>query len=372
MIASSKQKQDFLSNLINSYIIDMTSKELYVLDQGYNRLHDKVVYALGDIIINSDSPDFISHSPHKVKPHPKDKLYYKWLLTFSKLGDIFPALLIASLVPYIKPLLNESSICDSDFAVCIYGETGSGKTSVAKLLTSIFTKDKNRISLSSDKKSIYELSEFKDTCVLIDDLNKTDSSRVKNSNEEKISRIIQQKNSGGEIKYKGKIAKIDSMIFITAEYLPKTLSTINRCLIAEMPDIDINKLTYLQDEQGLYVEFIIDFIGWVCKNFQKLISWISDEKKYSLASKSNKDFDPNVNSGAYRIARTAWVLNLILKLFYAFMGKGEKFMNLIPKKLSHFQLSIDICISDTLDLTKKESDEFKQDYVDVILNVFIF
>lgn len=110
MMASSKQKQDFLSNLINSYIIDMTSKELYVLDQGYNRLHDKVVYALGDIIINSDSPDFISHSPHKVKRHPKDKLYYKWLLTFSKLGDIFPALLIASLVPYIKPLLNESGI----------------------------------------------------------------------------------------------------------------------------------------------------------------------------------------------------------------------------------------------------------------------
>lgn len=72
------------------------------------------------------------------------------------------------------------------------------------------------------------------------------------------------------------------MIFITSEYLPKTLSTINRCLIAEMPDIDINKLTYLQDEQGLYVEFIIDFIGWVCKNFQKLNSWISDEKNIAL------------------------------------------------------------------------------------------
>lgn len=368
MLASNTQKQRFLTNLINSYIFDRTPTELYVLDQGFNQVSGRMIYAMGDTVINADSPNYISHIPYKIKPHSDNKDYFKWLMRFSKMGDIFPVLLLAAIVPYIKPLLKESDIQgNTDFSVYICGETGSGKTSVAKLLTSIFVGDKNTTSLSSEKEAIHKLSELKDTCVLIDDLHKTDSSRLKSSIEAKLSDILHQKNSAGEIKYKSKNAKIDSMIFITAEYPPKNHSTINRCLVAEMPEIDMNALNYLQETQTLYVEFIMDFIEWICKNFAELASCVNT---YKNIYNTEINIDESAYSGVNRILRTELILNTTKMLFKKFLTEDLYITENETTSIDRiFKDSIKSCINETLNLVKREDDSSKRAYVDVLLNI---
>lgn len=368
MLASNAQKQRFLTNLINSSIFDRTPTELYVLDQGFNKISDRIMYAIGDTVINADSSNFISHSPYKIKPHPDNKDYLKLLIRFGKMGDIFPVLLIAALVPYIKPLLNEAKIYGaSDFSVYLYGKTSSGKTEIVKLLTGLFEGNENMISLSSDKKAINKLSEFKDTCVLIDDLHMTTSRRVRDSNEAKIASFLHQKSSSGMITNNDKNARIDSMVFITAEYPPTNHSTINRCLIAEMPEIDMNALTYLQENQNLYVKFVIEFIEWICKNFAELANCVNT---YKNIYNTEINIDESAYSGVNRILRTELILNTTKMLFKKFLTEDLYITENKTTSIDRiFKNSIKSCINETLNLVKREDDSSKRAYVDVLLNI---
>ncbi len=365
---TSVQKQRYFVNLLNDQLINKIPEKRYVLHQGFNKISDRIMYAMGNTVINADSPNYISHSQYKVKPHPKNKDWIKWLIRFSKMGDIFPVLLIAALVPYIKPLLNEAKIYGaSDFSVYLYGKTSSGKTEIVKLLTGLFEGNENMISLSSDKKAINKLSEFKDTCVLIDDLHMTTSRRVRDSNEAKIASFLHQKSSSGMITNNDKNARIDSMIFITAEYPPTNHSTINRCLIAEMPEIDMNALTYLQENQNLYVKFVIEFIEWICKNFAELANCINT---YKNIYNTEINIDESAYSGVNRILRTELILNTTKMLFKKFLTKDLYITENETTSIDRiFKDSIKSCINETLNLVKREDDSSKRAYVDVLLRI---
>lgn len=76
--------------------------------------------------------------------------------------------------------------------------------------------------MSSDKYAIKKAAKLKDSLIVIDDLNRTVSSRIRNSNEAKLCDFIQMNQSGGNCHYKDIEVKLDNIAIVTAEYVIKT------------------------------------------------------------------------------------------------------------------------------------------------------
>lgn len=364
---SDRQKCKFIFDTIKISIIDLVPQERYIMMPGLNLFKDNIAYALGDkIFTDIDYCNFISSSPFKLRSYNNTKNYASWIMKFIKLGSKFPALFISSLFAFIKPLIQNSGLQGYiDFSILYTGETSTGKTEIIKLLVGLFEKNENIVSLSSDKETIYKLSKFRHCNVMIDDLCATDSERVRKSNEEKVSRILQQKSSGGSITYKGENARIESTIFLTAEYTPKNHSTINRCLVVYASEINMDTLTWLQENQSMYVEFITDFIRWICCNYNDLLLKI---KSYIATFDTFQEIDSSVYSGVNRVKRTELGLKVTLMLFLNFILKHAENIAEYTKLMKDFENSINECISDTLYLLKKESDKYSTDYIKVILD----
>lgn len=370
-IGTEQQMQKFLRDAISRTIIDMDPVYRYILQQGLNKIDNHRVFALGDLIItNSDKNLFVNNSSYQVKKHANDKDYMSWIFNFCQLGKECPALIIASLIAYLRPLYADAGFKGiGDFSVVYYGETGRGKTEVIKLITGIYKNEENIVSLASEKEAIFKLSQFRHCNVVVDDLHTTDSGRVRKESESKVSTLLHQKSSGGSIKYKGKEAKIDSMLFITAEYLLKNHSTLNRALNIEASHIDMNKLSWLQKTQELYVEFVVEFIKWICSNYGDLILAV---KNYAQMCKPARKIDSNVYSGANRIQYMKLGLDITFKLFLQFIFGNEKMIELNKKHFDCFQQSIDQCVTDTLHLVQKYSSDYNRDYIDVIIDAIVY
>ena len=126
--------------------------------------------------------------------------------------------MIAALVPYIFPLIDENKMVHYEFVGYIVGKSGCGKTEIAKLLVTPFNDNCNMLSLSSDNDAINEMSAFNDCSVLFDDLNVSDSYDIKKQKERKVASIVETKQSVGKSVKDGKNTKINAFPFITAEY----------------------------------------------------------------------------------------------------------------------------------------------------------
>lgn len=364
---SDRQKCRFIVNTLKINILDIVPQKRYIMMPGFNFFENHVIFALGDkLLTDSDCCNIITYSPYKLKNYGNNKNNAYWTIIFASLGSRFPALLVSSCFSYVKPLIQNSGLQgDIDFSIIYTGETSTCKTEIIKLLVGLFEENENFVSLSSEKEAIYKLSKFKNCNVFIDDLCATDSERFKKSNEEKVSRILQQKSSDGSITYKGENARIESTIFLTAEYTPKNHSTINRCLIVYASEINMDTLTWLQENQSMYIEFITDFIRWICCNYNDLLIKI---KNYTETFTVFQEIDSSVYSGVNRIKRTELGLRVTLMLFFNFIYAHTYGTTAYNKLLRFFENSIKECISDTLNLLKKESDKHNTDYIKVILD----
>lgn len=101
--------------------------------------------------------------------------------------------------------------------------------------------------MSSDKYAIKKAAKLKDSLIVIDDLNRTVSSRIRNSNEAKLCDFIQMNQSSGNCHYKDIKVKLDNIAIVTAEYVIKNNSTINRCLLVQLENaFDCDELTLLK------------------------------------------------------------------------------------------------------------------------------
>ena len=76
--------------------------------------------------------------------------------------------------------------------------------------------------------------------------------------------------SSGNCHYKDIKVKLDNIAIVTAEYVIKNNSTVNRCLLVQLENaFDSNELTILKKEHGKYIAFLKDFILWLCRNYEK-------------------------------------------------------------------------------------------------------
>ena len=330
-------------------------QEYQMLEQGYNRVeasdsnNSKMIFCLGNKTINmSDDDAVINDSKMALKPYDNNANCIGTILRMINMSDTFAMLLIAVLAAFSKTLFAE----DAGFTAYVYGDTSCGKTTAANFFTNIFASEDNVMSLSSEKKEIHKLSGFRHIPIVVDDLNKTASSRIRNSNEEKISAFIQKNEGIGNSIYKGINGRSNHVAFLTAEYIIKNESTINRCLLIHIIEaLTQSQFDFLAENQPKYIAFVIDYIEWICRYYEKVKLKAQNEFKLPVTSGEQ---DKNIVTSVSRLQNTKRILDVTLSVFKMFMTEHHK---IDDKKIAQYinccQRCIDDCIYDTSEYLKK-------------------
>lgn len=358
----------FLSETIKGAILNKEPRIRYSLDQGYNRfLAEKdsdahYVFLLGNCIIGDTERIGVDIAPQnealakfKRPLSTQNAEFMPWVSDFLDSDNIPGVLLMAALTPFIMPLIDESQRSRFEFNTYVYGDSGSGKSAITKLLVDYFEGSPNIINLHSNKSEIDKIFEYKHCCVAIDDLCGTDSNRERENNEQKLSENLKRVQTPGQIVRDGKRIKNESMLFVTGEYLLKSSSTLNRCLVVNLkdpiPPKEINKLCRNKDQ---YLEMVRCFIEWVCKNYDRL----SEDLNSKLSDVKNHKNKAERYSGFNRNYAIKSLLFCICDIFYEFIRSvSHDDMTMITRRRS-IENSIEAQIDDTLRHLENRSSEY--------------
>ncbi len=358
----------FLSETIKGAILNKEPRIRYSLDQGYNCFPAEkdsdahYVFLLGNCIIGDTERIGVDIAPQnealakfKRPLSTQNAEFMPWVSDFLDSDNIPGVLLMAALTPFIMPLIDESQRSRFEFNTYVYGDSGSGKSAITKLLVDYFEGSPNIINLHSNKSEIDKIFEYKHCCVAIDDLCGTDSNRERENNEQKLSENLKRVQTPGQIVRDGKRIKNESMLFVTGEYLLKSSSTLNRCLVVNLkdpiPPKEINKLCRNKDQ---YLEMVRCFIEWVCKNYDRLSknlnSRLSDVKNHKSKAVRYSGFNRN-----YAIKS---LLFCICDIFCEFIRSvSHDDMTMITRRRS-IENSIEAQIDDTLRHLENRSSEY--------------
>ena len=359
---------DFLSGTIKGAIFNMEPRIRYSLTQGYNRFkigddqNAHYVFLLGNCIIGDTERIGVDIAPQnealakfKRPLSTQNAEFMPWVSDFLDSDNIPGVLLMAALTPFIMPLIDESQRSRFEFNTYVYGDSGSGKSAITKLLVDYFEGSPNIINLHSNKSEIDKIFEYKHCCVAIDDLCGTDSNRERENNEQKLSENLKRVQTPGQIVRDGKRIKNESMLFVTGEYLLKSSSTLNRCLVVNLkdpiPPKEINKLCHNKDQ---YLEMVRCFIEWVCKNYDRL----SEDLNSKLSDVKNHKNKAERYSGFNRNYAIKSLLFCICDIFCEFIRSvSHDDMTMITRRRS-IENSIEAQIDDTLRHLENRSSEY--------------
>ena len=358
----------FLSETIKGAILNKEPRIRYSLDQGYNRFPAEkdsdahYVFLLGNCIIGDMERIGVDIAPQnealakfKRPLSTQNAEFMPWVSDFLDSDNIPGVLLMAALTPFIMPLIDESQRSRFEFNTYVYGDSGSGKSAITKLLVDYFEGSPNIINLHSNKSEIDKIFEYKHCCVAIDDLCGTDSNRERENNEQKLSENLKRVQTPGQIVRDGKRIKNESMLFVTGEYLLKSSSTLNRCLVVNLkdpiPPKEINKLCRNKDQ---YLEMVRCFIEWVCKNYDRL----SEDLNSKLSDVKNHKNKAERYSGFNRNYAIKSLLFCICDIFCEFIRSvSHDDMTMITRHRS-IENSIEAQIDDTLRHLENRSSEY--------------
>ena len=359
---------DFLSGTIKGAILNKEPRIRYSLDQGYNCFPAEkdsdahYVFLLGNCIIGDTERIGVDIAPQnealakfKRPLSTQNAEFMPWVSDFLDSDNIPGVLLMAALTPFIMPLIDESQRSRFEFNTYVYGDSGSGKSAITKLLVDYFEGSPNIINLHSNKSEIDKIFEYKHCCVAIDDLCGTDSNRERENNEQKLSENLKRVQTPGQIVRDGKRIKNESMLFVTGEYLLKSSSTLNRCLVVNLkdpiPPKEINKLCRNKDQ---YLEMVRCFIEWVCKNYDRL----SEDLNSKLSDVKNHKNKAERYSGFNRNYAIKSLLFCFCDIFCEFIRSvSHDDMTMITRRRS-IENSIEAQIDDTLRHLENRSSEY--------------
>lgn len=358
----------FLSETIGKSLLDAKRHTKYSLSPGYNHFQVKgdskahYVFLLGNCIIGETERIGVDLAPQneaiakfKRSLSTQNAEFMPWVSDFLDSDNIPGVLLMAALTPFIMPLIDESQRSRFEFNTYVYGDSGSGKSAITKLLVDYFEGSPNIINLHSNKSEIDKIFEYKHCCVAIDDLCGTDSNRERENNEQKLSENLKRVQTPGQIVRDGKRIKNESMLFVTGEYLLKSSSTLNRCLVVNLkdpiPPKEINKLCRNKDQ---YLEMVRCFIEWVCKNYDRL----SEDLNSKLSDVKNHKNKAERYSGFNRNYAIKSLLFCICDIFCEFIRSvSHDDMTMIIRRRS-IENSIEAQIDDTLRHLENRSSEY--------------
>ena len=323
------QQAELLRMAINDALVK--AKPVTLLPQGYSLVDGQWIFTLGDTLLNSDQDDksLYAHNPKNLQWSAENytatstDAIFDWVYTYCQHGAEKAALFLISLTPLLKPITDQLGKFTHTVNAYVYGDTGTGKTSYAKMVTSLCNDTSQGANLSNSKANILSyLAECNDRAFLIDDFNLTSSSYEMAKKRATLSDLISMTNSGSTVDADGKTVDMNRIaLVITAEELLKNASSIDRCLLVHMEKkIHSKDLTYLQDNSHLYTYFVVRFIEWLLKDKDTQYEYINEETQrgqYKL------DFAPAPStqySGFYRISNAYKLMHIAARTVYRFFN----------------------------------------------------
>lgn len=333
-------------------------------------------YVLGRQVINQPADEKIeTTSPFHLRADQR-RAYeppgqsIAWSRKFCEQGPPQAALFVAALTAYIRPILKATNNLDR-LGVYVVGESGTGKSSTAKLLCQLF-KEESGATLSSDKSDIFRLmSTYRDMPFLIDDLNDSRIASAMNKKKERLSEILQQLSSTGVLAIRGETFNVGlTTPIVTAERLLNSHSSINRTLIiAYEKPFDADTMTWLQEHRNFYVDFLAGFICWICQHHSRLSKCV---QSWNLSNPNVAIKKPDAIVGLPRLMRTFAILKIALELFllhlreiYAVPQEDEtSWRRLLEEGVNQ------AVFTDTLNQLRRENTEQERFFVDAVLDIF--
>ncbi|HCQ6371093.1 TPA: DUF927 domain-containing protein [Clostridioides difficile] len=255
---------------------------------GFKKIDNKYVYIHGDGIIGDTSKNLRLNNKIKnyklIQDVSKERLANKISLNLLELINeeiSYPLLSLVYLSPLVE-ILNEFGKVPS-FAVWMYGETGSRKTSIAQVFLSHFGNFKNFLPATfNDTKTSLEVKAnyVKDALFLVDDYKPAQTRKDKESQDEKaeeISRFYGDRISKGRSNVNLEIQKENDpkgMVLITGEGLISGHSSNARMIALELKRnmVDLNKLTKAQNDIEILSASMAGYIRW-------LLNYINNSQK---------------------------------------------------------------------------------------------
>ena len=129
-----------------------------------------------------------------------------------------------------------------------------------------------------------------------------------------------------------------------------------------------SQFDFLAENQPKYIAFVIDYIEWICRNYEKVK--LKAQNEFKLLATSG-DQDKNIVTTVKRLQNTKRILDVTLSVFKLFMTEHHKIDDKkIDKYIQNCQRAINDCIYDTSEHLKSfiENEKIGCDYVDTLCN----
>ncbi|BDF73570.1 hypothetical protein CE91St41_04590 [Oscillospiraceae bacterium] len=166
----------------------------------------------------------------------------------------------------------------------IVGPSMMKKTTLATLIGGTYNPTSDNcphlVNLLSSTAAVHQkVSAFSDCCIILDDLNASESKAEMRRREERLGEVIRTAgNVASKEKMAGKstaLALPRGIVFVTAEYTLRAYSTMARCVVLHLDDPVRNEvLTPLQRRPKALSTFWFFFLRWCCQNYMKILDYI--------------------------------------------------------------------------------------------------
>ena len=366
-----KKYAEFLREKINEKV-KTTTCTTTLLTQGFHCVDGRNMFVSKDCIINKGDADVLPYVPNgsissNGTPINK-KEAIQWVKLFLAQGEDKAVLLVAALVPYLKTISDRFSLPSKTVNAYVVGKSGSGKTSFSSLLA-----EGNSINLGTDTSALYaKLEGATDVPVLVDDLNLSSSQREMEKKLQRLSELIQLSSGGGVTVVKGKEIKAGRLgLLITAEYVPKSPSTINRTVVINCSETFSSKaLTELQSKPNMFRDFVILFLTWLLANEARIRILIGNKLAKGTFEYVGKHDRQSEYTGWARIMASHKLLQISSYLLMRFLMDNKSFRDEDEKGryAGLMEKGITQSIEDTLELVHTKTEMSK--ILSVILEVF--
>ncbi len=372
-IDGTRARKTVLEKIIMAELEASKDKEVHKCFPGYYMLNGNLICVsefktYGDV----GNIDIMSIHCNEMIPYtPSDEITneLEFIEKFISDKPAYAGFLVAALSSYTSPFLELKNI-KQKICIVLIGSTGCGKTSYGKLLTT-YEGITRGCSFCDDRKDFFKkLSSFRHCPILIEELNKTSSTEVKSRNEKIFSTMVQRYESNDTLNIDGKTLKFSATPVVTAEYMVKNPSTINRCLIVEFPNNFLpERLSWLQEHQEYYTVFLDKFIDWICGSYNQYKVLVPNWTFKPL----NVEDEDSYNGSIHRTQNIYNILNMTVKIIMDYLKEVYKLPYPQMKKIGNsLQIGVDESICSTLKLLKQEEASAGTWYTNTILDYLMY
>jgi hypothetical protein len=309
---------------------------------GWTKLQDNsLVYLHDKGAVSADNVDVKLDSSLKCYSFPPRVLNIKEAIGSSlKILKTVPLRISIPLLAlvFISPLVYffQQADLSPNFIIWLYGRTGSRKTALSLAMLSHFGYFNSPPASFKDTANFIEKKAHmvKDSLLLIDDFHPNGADSEVNlmaKTAERAIRIYGDRVARGRLTSTTEFQETyvpRGMALVTGEDIPAGQSANARFLALELlaGDVNLENLTFLQNNRELLNQSMLAYIGWLQKNSTKLPEFL----KNNFYKKRSDFFSENVHG---RLTDTAAYLEVAFSLFLTFARKNKAISEKRYKKL---------------------------------------